>query len=248
MKDSFKKYLAEFVGTFILLVIGVGTAVGLAGYVGTALAFGVAIIIMAYSVGRISGGHVNPAVSFAMAILGKLSWKDFCGYVIAQISGALVGSAVVGAIAGGYSNAGANIIDAGALHAFTENGHYGVYYVCSFVMEMVLTFIFILAILGVTDDDKFSGQTGIVIGLALTGFHLVGDGVTNTSVNPARSLSAAVFAAFGNGEGTYGDSLAGLKEIWVFILAPMIGAASAALCWKVFHAKKEEVKEDSSVK
>lgn len=241
MSDSLKKYLAEFIGTFILVVIGVGAAVGGAGYVGTAIAFGMAIIILAYSVGRISGGHVNPAVSLAMAIRGDLSWKDFLFYCIAQILGAIAGSAVIGAVAGSYESTGANIAEAGVLDA-TFGDNVGLIYLCAFVIELVLTFIFVLAILGVTADDKYSNVAGLVIGFALTGVHLVGDGVTNTSVNPARSLSAAIFAAIG------GDTT-GLKEIWIFILAPLAGAALAALCWKAFankKAKKEEAPKEEA--
>jgi len=227
MSDSLKKYLAEFVGTFILVVIGVGAAVAGAGYVGTAVAFGMAIVILAYSVGRVSGGHVNPAVSLAMAIRGDISWKEFCGYVCAQVCGAILGSATIGAIYGNFKSTGANFAEAGSLA--TEST--GMAYFLAFVMELVLTFIFVLAVLGVTADDKFSQVGGLVIGLALTGVHLVGDGITNTSVNPARSLSAALFAIAGG-------NTTPIKEIWIFILAPLCGGALAALCWKFFAAKK----------
>ena len=226
MSDSWKKYLAEFIGTFILVVIGVGAAVAGAGYVGTALAFGMAIIILAYSVGRISGGHVNPAVSLAMAIRGDISWKDFCFYCLFQVLGALCGSATIGAIRGGYDVTGANVAEAGYL----ANSSEGIRYLCAFVMEFVLTLLFVLAVLGVTADNKFNQVGGLVIGFALCGAHLVGDGITNTSVNPARSLSAAVFAAIGG-------NMTGLSEIWVFLLAPLAGAAVAAFLWKIFQNK-----------
>jgi aquaporin Z len=241
MKDSFKKYLAEFIGTFILVAVGVGAAVAGAGFVGTALAFGAAIIILAYSVGRISGGHVNPAVSLAMAIRGDITWKEFCGYTISQILGALVGSGFVAAVSGGVKSTGANVVDTGTLGIFVAQDKAWVAYLLAFIVELVLTFVFVLAILGVTADDKFAGFGGLVIGLALTGVHLVGDGVTNTSVNPARSLSAAIFAAFGK-------DTTGLKEIWIFILAPLAGAALAAFCWKFFASKKEEKKSDEEAK
>lgn len=127
-----------------------------------------------------------------MAIRDDISRKDFCFYVIAQIFGAVCGSATIGAIRGGYAVTGANIVEAGYLATLDNKG---VAYTCAFVMELLLTFLFVLAVLGVTADDKFS-QVGdcLVIGMALTGAHLVGDGITNTSVNPARSLSAAIFS------------------------------------------------------
>lgn len=233
--ENIKKYLAEFVGTFVLVFIGVGSAVAGASYSGVAAAFGVAIVMLAYSVGRISGGHVNPAVSFAMALSGKLSWKDFGFYCLAQILGAIVASACIGAIYGGYGSTGANVVGeaSNSLIYAKVGGNIGVAYLCAFVVELVLTFLFVLVILGVTHDDKFSNVAGLVIGIALTGAHLVGCGVDNTSVNPARSISAAIFAAVGG-------NMEGLKEIWIFILAPMAGAALAALCWKWFAGKKAE--------
>lgn len=242
MKDSWKKYVAEFVGTFILVVIGCGAAVATGCYDGgtrlaTAAAFGLAIIILAYSVGRISGGHVNPAVSFAMALSGKLSWKDFGGYVCAQVLGAIAGSAILGAFFGGYDATGANSA-AGIqtlLDPTADKIGFGAM-ALAFVVELVLTFIFVLSILGVTDDDKYSAQGGLVIGLSLFGVHIVGIPLTGTSVNPARSLSAALFLLFGKAE----NKAEPMKEIWIFILAPLAGAALAALCWKYFSKKKSE--------
>jgi len=228
MKDCWKKYLAELIGTFVLVVVGCGTAVGTgADVVATALAFGISIVILAYSVGRVSGGHVNPAVSLAMAIDGKLSWKDFCGYVCAQILGAIAGSALLGAFFKGYKATGANEVN----QLIFGEGFGGMMLV--FVVEMALTFLFVLTVLGVTADDKFSQVGGLVIGAALTGVHLVGIPLDGTSVNPARSLSAALFALIG------GDSQA-IKEIWIFLLAPLAGAALAALAAKLFLPKKAE--------
>ncbi len=233
MEDNIKKYLAEFVGTFLLVLIGVGAAVAGAGYVGTALAFGTSIVILAYSVGRISGGHVNPAVSLAMAIRGDISWKQFIGYVVSQFLGAICGSAVVGTISGGYKSTGANLVEAGKLLSIYNGDHAWVAYLCAFLLEMFLTFAFVLAVLGVTEDNKFSAQGGLVIGVALAGVHLVGDGVTNTSVNPARSFSAALFSLIGGNN-------AAMKEIWVFLLAPLLGGAMAAFLWKSFASRKKE--------
>ena len=205
-----KKYLAEFIGTFVLVFVGCGTAASIGcdvagGYLTTALAFGLAIVAMAYSIGNISGCHVNPAVSLAVLINGGLNKKDFAGYVVAQILGALAAAGVLSLVLPG-SGLGANALYEGNV-------------LISFVIEAVLTFIFVLAILGVTSKEKFAGIAGLVIGLSLTLVHLIGISFTGTSVNPARSLGPALFA--GNLEG-----------LWVFLLAPLVGAALAALCYK----------------
>lgn len=231
--DSIKKYLAEFVGTFILVVIGCGTAVATgANVVATALAFGISIVALAYSVGRISGGHVNPAVSLGVYLNGGMSLKDFCWYVVAQILGAIAGSAVLGAFFGGYKATGANNV-AGIEALGVEHGPALAY---GFVIELVLTCIFVLAVLGLTSKKEDSSVAGLGIGAVLTGVHLLAINLTGTSVNPVRSLSAALFALAG------GDTES-IKEIWIFILAPLAGAALAALLWRyVFHKGGEEAK------
>lgn len=227
MNTSVKKYFAEFIGTFVLVLFGCGTAavtncstttVNVA-YLITALAFGLVIVAMAYSIGNISGCHVNPAVSLAMLISGKMSVKKFFGYVIAQFAGATLGAAVLGGIAGWKCGFGANSLYNGS--AFE-----------SIIVEVILTFVFVLAVLGATSKIENAKVAGLVIGLSLTLVHLFGIHFTGTSVNPARSFGPALFAG--------GSSLA---CVWVFILAPFIGGALAALVWKGLQDKTAPVKQ-----
>lgn len=230
-----KKYLAEFIGTFILVFLGTGTAVVLGGYTGgtdtgflgvaaIALAFGLSIVAAAYAIGHISGCHVNPAVSLAVWISGNLTAKEFGGYVIAQIVGAFAGSAFLAFV----------IANSTGLEGYGANGYgelsaVGLNLIGALGVEVILTFIFVLAILGVTSSKATSHMGGIVIGLTLTLVHIIGVPLTGTSVNPARSLAPAVFAG--------GDALA---QVWVFLLAPLAGAALAALVFKSFFVVKEE--------
>lgn len=220
--NSFKKYLAECIGTFVLVFFACGTAVvtkcePFAGYLATALAFGLVIVAMAYSVGNISGCHINPAVSLAMLISGKISLKDFIGYVVAQFAGAIAGAALLLAIFGKESGLGANGL-AGV------NGNIWI----GLLVEVVLTFVFVFAILGVTSKTNNGAVAGIVIGLALTLVHLLGIGLTGTSVNPARSFGPALFVG--------GEALA---NYWIFLVAPLAGGALAAVCYKFFEGKKK---------
>ena len=213
--SSLKKYIAEFIGTCVLVLAACGTAVvvgcngaeGNAAYFMTALAFGLVIVAMAYSIGNISGCHINPAVSIAMLVSKKMDVKDFIGYVVAQFLGGIFGALLLGVICGFDCSFGAN-------------GLYQNNYVTSLLVEIILTFIFVLAILGVTSKPEYSNVAGIVIGLTLTLVHIVGIHFTGTSVNPARSFASAVFAG--------GDAL---SCVWVFIVAPLIGGVLAALCW-----------------
>lgn len=222
--EAVKKYVAEFIGTFVLVLFGCGTAtaVGCNGadpnvaYMLTALAFGLSIVAMAYSIGRVSGCHVNPAVSIAMLVSGKLSAKDFVGYVVAQVLGAIVGAALIGVFLGW---------DCG----FGANGLYNADVALSLVIECVLTFVFVLVILGVTAKTDNAAVAGLVIGLSLTLVHILGIHFTGTSVNPARSFGPALFAG--------GDALA---NVWVFIVAPLVGGVLAALVWKFLHSGKDE--------
>jgi len=212
-----KKYFAEFIGTFVLVLFACGAAAVLGcstvdanvAYALTALAFGLVIVGMAYSIGNISGCHINPAVSLAMLISGKLSVKDFVGYVIAQVVGAFAGSSVLYAITGGEFGYGAN-------------GLYNDNIIISLVVEVILTFVFILVILGVTSKAEYSNVAGLVIGFTLTLVHIFGIHFTGTSVNPARSLAPAVFTGG-----------AALTNVWVFIVGPLVGGALAAVVWKV---------------
>ncbi len=208
--ENTKKYIAEFIGTAVLVTFGCGTAVAVgcdaasgSGYLLTALAFGLVIVAMAYSIGNVSGCHINPAVSIAMLIRRKMSGKDFVGYVIAQCLGAIFGAFILWLIFGG---------DCG----FGANGLYNGRIINSLFIEIVLTFVFVLAVCGATSKIENSSVAGIVIGLSLTLVHILGIALTGTSVNPARSLGPALFAG--------GEAL---TSLWVFIVGPLLGGAFA---------------------
>lgn len=223
-----KKYVAEAIGTAVLTGIGCGTAmlVGCdaangSGYLLTALAFGLSIVAEAYCIGNISGCHINPAVSLGVLVSGGMSVQDFVGYVIAQIIGAFIGSGVDAAI---FGLGGVQDMTGG----FGANGLSGVggSAVAGLVVELVLTFIFVLTILGVTSKKAAHGSFGgLVIGLTLFFVHIFGIGLTGTSVNPARSIAPAVFAAIGG-------NTAPIAALWVFIVAPLVGGALAAVVYK----------------
>ena len=206
-----KKLICEFVGTMMLVLLACGVAVATeVHYIGTALAFGLVIVAMAYSIGNVSGCHINPAVSLGMAMSGRMTWKEFIEYAIAQILGAIAGAALLGVILRSFSALGAN----------TYNGTTVTVWI-AILVEVILTFVFVLTILGVTDKKENGHATGIIIGLTLTLVHLFGLPFTGTSVNPARSIGPALLQG-----GT------ALSQVWVFILAPMVGAALAALFYK----------------
>ena len=222
-----KKYLCEAIGTAVLVLFGCGTAVVTGNIVAISLAFGLSIVALAYVIGNISGCHVNPAVSLAMFISGKMNWKDFLGYVVAQVLGAFAGIGILYFIlsashavteAGGIATVGLGANGFGSNSAI-ELSMWG-----AFVAEIILTFVFVYTILGVTSDEKKSAVAGIVIGLTLTFVHLVGINLTGTSVNPARSLAPAVILG--------GEAL---KQVWVFIVAPFIGAALSAVVYKFLN-------------
>ena len=216
-----KKYLAECLGTFVLVFFACGTAAALgcngaevnAAYFLTALSFGLVIVAMAYSVGHISGCHINPAVSIAMLVAGKLTVKDFIGYVIAQFAGATLGAAALRGVLGPESGLGTNALYQGNIGA-------------SLIIEIVLTFVFVFAILGVTSKEKDSSAAGLVIGLTLVLVHILGIHFTGNSVNPARSFGPALFVG--------GEALG---SVWVFILAPLVGGVLAALVWKALSSE-----------
>ncbi len=221
--SAIKKYIAELVGTFVLVFFACGTAtvVGCSaeagtGYLLTALAFGLVIVAMAYSIGNVSGCHINPAVSIAMLISGKLSAKDFIGYVAAQFLGALAGAGALALFVGVDSGLGANALYNGDI-------------LLSLLIEVILTFVFVLAILGVTSKVENGAVAGIVIGLTLTLVHILGISFTGTSVNPARSFGPALLVG--------GDALA---SVWVFIAAPLVGGALAALFYRFIAAGSEK--------
>ena len=213
MKDI-RKYLAEFIGTFVLVFVACGVAGQTGGALDvTSLAFGLVIVAMAYSIGNISGCHINPAVSIAMLCAKKMNMKDFIGYVVAQFLGAIAGAGVLMAVVGDAGKLGTNAL---------YNGDA----IASFIIEAVLTCIFVLAILGVTSKKEFGNVAGLVIGGALTLVHLLGINFTGTSVNPARSFGPALIA--GN-----------LSGIWVFLLAPLVGGILAALIYGFLASDKE---------
>ena len=226
-----KKYLAEAIGTCVLVTLGCGTAmlvgcdaVNGGGYILTALAFGLAIVATAYCIGNISGCHVNPAVSLGVLLSGGMKVGEFVGYVIAQCIGALGGAGLLAAI---FNLGGVTDMTGG----FGTNGLAGVHdsVVAGLLVEVVLTFIFVLCILGVTSKKAKHGSFGgLIIGLTLTGVHILGIGLTGTSVNPARSLGPAIVAAIAG-------NTAPLAVLWVFIVAPLVGAALAALVYKALE-------------
>lgn len=234
--DSLRKYLAEIIGTFVLVFFGCGTAIVTGcsekipvagGYILTALAFGLVIVAMAYSIGNISGCHINPAVSLAMFVNKKMSLQDMLLYWCSQVVGACAGALLLTVFF--------HPDDSG----FGCNGLFENDVAKSFVIEGVLTFVFILAILGVTSKVANANVAGLVIGLTLTLVHILGIGFTGTSVNPARSVGPALFKG-----GKY------LENVWVFIVAPLVGAAFAAIIYRfldpssVTSEKKAEKKEE----
>jgi aquaporin Z len=205
MKDL-KKYLAEFIGTFVLVFVACGVAGQTGGSLAvTSAAFGLVIVAMAYSIGNVSGCHINPAVSIAMLCAKKMSLKDFIGYVVAQFVGGIAGAGLLQLVVKDTTKLGTNALYNGDALA-------------SFIIEAVLTCIFVLAILGVTSKKEYSNIAGLVIGGALTLVHLLGINFTGTSVNPARSFGPALIA--GN-----------LSGIWVFLLAPLVGGILAAVIY-----------------
>ena len=229
-----KKYVAEFIGTLTLVLFGTGVAVLSGGHlVATALAFGFAIIANAYAIGNISGCHVNPAVSLSMFISKKLSGKDFVFYVIAQVLGAIAGTGILYVILNG-TDLGTTAL---GVNGYGELSATGIDLFGAIITEIVLTFIFIYTILGVTSDEDKSSIAGIVIGLTLMFVHLLGIGLTGTSVNPARSLAPAIF--------TGGQAL---EQVWVFIVSPFIGSIIATLVFKYLNNSEEKTKPKKSKK
>jgi aquaporin Z len=221
-----RKLSAEFFGTFWLVFGGCGSAVLAAafpelgiGFVGVSLAFGLTVLTMAYAVGGISGGHFNPAVSLGLAIGGRFAWKELVPYWIAQIAGAIVAAAALYAIASGKAGFAAGGF---ASNGFGELSPGGYSMQAALLIEIVLTAGFLIVILGSTSNAVPAGFAPIAIGLALTLIHLISIPVTNTSVNPARSTGAALFA-----------ETAAMGQLWLFWLAPVVGAAIGALVWRL---------------
>ena len=220
-----KKYIAECIGTFVLTFLGCGAAVSLscgtdtASVVGTAIAFGLSVVAMAYTIGGISGCHIDPAITLGCLVTGRISCKDSIGYIVGQVIGGIIAGAALYALYPG-SGLGANGIGAGC------NGCWCI----ALTVEIILTALFVLVVLGAT--HKTNGATGnfagLAIGLSLILIHLVGIYFTGTSVNPARSIGPAIFAC--------GDAL---HNLWIFIAGPFVGALIAAVLWKVVEPKEK---------
>lgn len=226
-----KKYLCEFIGTAVLVLFGCGTAAITGGsLLVTALAFGLSIVAMAYVIGNVSGCHINPAVSLAMLINRKISVKDFIGYVIAQVLGGFVGIALLWALIS-CTSYDITLIGFGA-NGFDASSSLEINMLGAFIVETILTFVFIYTILGVTSDEKKSSISGLIIGLTLAFVHILGIPFTGTSVNPARSLAPAVFSKI-----LLPNSTA-LLQVWVFIVAPLVGATIAAFVYKFLNKKE----------
>lgn len=226
-----KKLVAEFIGTFWLVLGGCGSAVLAAafpelgiGFVGVAFAFGLTVVVMAYSLGHISGAHLNPAVSVGLWMAGRFNSKELLPYIVSQVLGGIAGAAVLYLIASGKPG-----FELGgfAANGYGEHSPGGYSMLSGLVSEVVMTFIFLLVIIGATHPKAPAGFGGLAIGLALTLIHLISIPVTNTSVNPARSTSQAIFV---------GDWA--LSQLWLFWVAPIVGAVLAGLVYKNLFEKE----------
>jgi len=222
-----KKYLAEMVGTMVLVLLGCGTAVSLncgpdtASVVGTSMAFGLAVVAMAYTIGGVSGCHINPAITLGCLLSGRISAKDAGMYMVFQVIGAIIGSAILF----GLTSTDLDLAD-GTLTGANSCGDHGV--VAGLIAEIVLTTIFVLVVLGTTDSKVGAGNfAGLAIGLSLILIHFVGIHYTGTSVNPARSVGPALF-----------EGGQALNDLWVFIVGPFVGGGLAAGIWKVIGEDK----------
>lgn len=223
-----KKYVAEFIGTAVLTLFGCGSAAisggidGTLGILGIAMAFGLSIVAMAYVIGDVSGCHINPAVSLGVFLNKGMSAKDFAGYLAAQFLGGIAGAGILFGI---ISSTGLGAVAETGLgqNGFGEASYVGLGMGGAVLVEVILTFVFVFTILGVTAKAENGKVAGLVIGLTLTFVHILGIPLTGTSVNPARSLGPALLA--GNGTA--------LPQVWVFIVAPLAGAAIAAVVYKV---------------
>ncbi len=218
-----KKYSAELIGTLFLVLIGCGSAViagQQVGFLGIAFAFGLTVLVMVYAIGSISGCHVNPAITVAMLVAKKINGRDAVGYIIAQCVGAVLGAAILLAIASGKADYSI------ATSGLGQNG-YGIHSPhqyslgAGFIAELVLSFLFLVVIFGSTHANASKGFAGIAIGLTLVLIHIVGIPITGTSVNPARSLGPALLVGGG-----------ALSQLWLFIVAPILGGIVAALLWR----------------
>jgi aquaporin Z len=228
-----KKLLAEFIGTFWLVLGGCGSAILAAGipelgigFVGVALAFGLTVLTGAYALGHISGAHFNPAVSIGLWMGGRFDAKELPGYIISQVLGGIAGAGILYLIASGIESF--SLTDGFAANGYGEHSPMGYNMTAALVTEVVMTFMFLIVILGATHKNASPGFGGLAIGLALTLIHLISIPVTNTSVNPARSTSQALFV---------GDWATG--QLWLFWVAPIVGAILAGLVYKFMAPNKD---------
>lgn len=227
-----KKLVAEFIGTFWLVLGGCGSAVLAAGFpelgigfVGVSLAFGLTVLTMAYAIGHISGCHLNPAVSFGLWTSGRFATKELIPYIVAQVLGGIAGAGILYLIASG--KAGFDVTAGFASNGFNEHSPGGFTMISVLIAEVVMTFMFLIIILGATDKRAPAGFAPIAIGLGLTLIHLISIPVSNTSVNPARSTGVALF------QGTWA-----VDQLWLFWLAPIVGAILAGIVYKFFETKE----------
>ena len=226
-----KKYSAELIGTMVLVLMGCGAAViagKFIGFAGIAFAFGLAVLVMAYAIGSISGCHINPAVTIGMLVANKIKTKDAIFYIIAQCIGGIIGAAILWAIASGLPEFSLAKNGLGQ-NGFGSHSPAGYSLAACLIAEVVLTAIFLFVIFGSTHKNAPKGFAGVSIGLSLALIHLVGIPITGTSVNPARSLGPAVFAG--------GDAL---SQLWLFIVAPIIGCVIAAVLWRFVFDKQPD--------
>lgn len=227
--DDVKKYLAELIGTFALVFIGCGSAViagQYIGFLGISFAFGLTVLAMVYAIGDISGCHINPAITVAMFVAGKIKTKLAVGYIIAQCIGAVIAAGFLFVIASGQADYSL------AVNGLGQNGYgslspAGYSLLACFIAEIVLTALFLFVIFGSTSERAPKGFAGLSIGLSLTFIHIVGIPITGTSVNPARSLGPAVFVG--------GEAI---SQLWLFWLAPIIASIIVAFIWKYIFEKK----------
>ncbi len=218
-----KKYLCELIGTLVLVLFGCGSAAiagQTLGTLGIAFAFGLSIIAMAYVIGNVSGCHINPAVSLGMLIDGRMSATEFIGYIVSQCIGAIIAAALLMFLINSADLGGVAVTGLGA-NGFGAASAIGINMTGALVTEIILTFVFVFTVLGVTASEKTANVAGIVIGLTLAFVHIMGIPITGTSVNPARSLGPALLLG--------GQAL---SQVWVFIVGPLIGAILAALIYK----------------
>ena len=238
MNSTTSKYIAEFFGTMILVIFGCGAAMFSGDYLATALAFGLSIVVVGYTFGKISGCHLNPAVSFAFFVDGKMKLNDFIGYVVAQVAGSIAGTFILvifvlcGAL--GEDWEGKKLNDLGD-SSYGANGFGNMNFFGALLVEVILTAVFVTVVLYVVQskEESIRKHAAAFIGTALTFVHILGMGLTGTSVNPARSIGPALFAI----PKTDADSII---QLWVFIVGPLVGAFIASLIYSIVGKKTNE--------